>query len=62
MSKPTPFQDDGFWSLDRTVKDYDLLQRLHKQSDWNDDQERHFQAGWQACMEYYRECFKKVKP
>ncbi len=58
-SSPYQNNDPGF--LDLTVKDFDLLDRMHKQGSWTDDQERHFRAGWQAAMEYYRPWLKKRK-
>jgi len=30
--------------------DYDILERMHKQEGWTRDQERHFEAGWEAAM------------
>ncbi len=48
-----PLQDDGE-SLDLRAKDYDLLERMHKQEPWTDDQQRHFAAGWEAAVTYYR--------
>jgi hypothetical protein len=57
----TPFQDDGLFSLDLTCKDHDTLERMHKQEGWSWDQLQHYEAGWQAAMEYYRENFIKEK-
>jgi len=49
---PDPFQTDGM-TLDRRVKDYDLLARIHKQDIASEDQQHHFEAGWEAAMTYY---------
>jgi len=49
---PDPFQSDGM-TLDLRVKEYDLLERMHKQDTWTDDQAHHFDAGWEAAMAYY---------
>jgi hypothetical protein len=58
----TPFQDDGLYSLDLQVKDFDALERIHKQYPWDADQQYHFAAGWEAAMVYYKECFKRETP
>lgn len=53
---PNPLQDDGMHeNLDLEVKDYDLLERMHKFGGWKCDQEHHFRVGWEAAMLYYRE-------
>lgn len=54
MTDPSPLQADGE-SLDLQVKDYALLERMHKQEAWTTDQQHHFEAGWEAAMTYYRE-------
>lgn len=28
--------------------DYDSLERAHKQEGWSEDQQRHFEMGWEA--------------
>lgn len=61
MTERTPFQDDGLFSLDTTCKDYDLLHHLHKHDDHTDREREHYEAGWEAAMSYYRECFKRPK-
>jgi len=40
-------------SPDYAVKDYNLLERMHKQEGTTLDQEDHFKAGWEACYGYY---------
>lgn len=61
MNEITALQEDGF-SLDRTCKDYDLLGRLHKQENITEDQERHYRAGWEAAVEYYRDLLIPPEP
>lgn len=57
MSTAGPFQDDGLYSLDYSVRDYDLLERMNKQGGWTDEQQRYFEAGWEAAVIYYRDWF-----
>jgi hypothetical protein len=40
-------------SPDYAVKDYNLLERMHKQEGASRDQADHFDAGWEACYTYY---------
>lgn len=40
-------------SLDVSCKDYDLLERKHKQGAVHPDQQDHFEAGWEAAVRYY---------
>jgi len=47
-----PTQEDGF-SLDLQCKDYDGLERKHKQEAWSDEQADHYEAGWEAAVKYY---------
>lgn len=47
-----PLQEDGE-SLDVTCKDFDLLERKHKQEPWVLDQQDHYEAGWEAAVQYY---------
>lgn len=30
------------------IIDYDSLERAHKQEGWSEDQQRHFEMGWEA--------------
>jgi len=54
-------QDQGDYNVDGDdsivadyeVKDYDLLERHHKQSGASADQHLHFQMGWEACYSHY---------
>jgi len=34
--------------------DYDLLERMHKHTGWDDDQQKHFEYGWEACEWAFR--------
>jgi hypothetical protein len=47
-----PLQEDGE-SLDLLCRDYGGLERKHKQESWTDDQEDHYEAGWEAAVKYY---------
>lgn len=51
-SRGRPTQADEE-TLDTSCKDYDLLERKHKQDAWTDDQQRHFEAGWEAAVRHY---------
>jgi hypothetical protein len=46
-----PLQEDGL-TVDITCKDYNLLERMHKQESWTDDQQRHYEAGWEAALNF----------
>ena len=46
-----PLQEDGF-TVDITCKDYNLLERMHKQEPVTKDQELHYQAGWEAAINF----------
>jgi hypothetical protein len=46
-----PLQEDGF-TVDTTCKDYNLLERMHKQEPVHPDQQRHYEAGWEAAINF----------
>ena len=51
-----PIQEDGL-SVDTGCKDYDLLERLHKQEPVSKDQQFHYEAGWEAAVRHLtRQC------
>jgi len=54
-------EDDGEYTRipsvpdpDYKVKDYNLLERMHKQDGHSDHERDHFEAGWEACYTYHR--------
>lgn len=47
-----PLQEDDE-SLDLSCKDYGLLERKHKQDAWTEDQQSHYEAGWEAAVKFY---------
>lgn len=51
--------DTGDDSHDLKVRCYDTLERMHKQEGWTDDQQQHFEAGWEAAILYLRTVIRK---
>lgn len=47
-----PLQEDGE-TLDLRCKNFDTLERMHKQEPWSNDQARHYEGGWEAAVGYY---------
>ena len=46
-----PLQE-GVFTVDIACKDYNLLERMHKQESWTVDQQRHYEAGWEAALNF----------
>jgi hypothetical protein len=51
-STTRPRQEDGE-TLDIACKDYDLLHRKHKQEPIQHEQQDHYEAGWEAAVQFY---------
>jgi hypothetical protein len=43
---------------DLSVKDYNLLERMHKQDGATDDQAKHFEYGWEAAIIHLRKLLR----